>query len=139
MLPLKRLFAFIGLMLAYVLRHSEHFLVDAKDPIWEHYHSFRWYLLPHGLMGARALLLGPMQFSDRVRQRFTRLHRVVGRFYVAGVLVAAPLGFYSQFFEEKTGAPRSFSFAALTQATVWILTTAIAMASKEMCSGIGSG
>ena len=79
------------------------------------------------MMGACALLLGPMQFSDRLRARFTKLHRVVGRFYVAGVLVAAPLGFYIQYFEERTGAPRSFSFAALTQATVWIATTAIAM------------
>jgi uncharacterized membrane protein YozB (DUF420 family) len=69
-----------------------------------------------------------MQFSDCLCQRFTRLYRVVGRFYVAGVLAAAPLGFYIQFFEEKTRAPRSFSFAARTQATVWILTTAIAMA-----------
>jgi hypothetical protein len=46
------------------------------------------------------------------------------------VLVAAPLGFYLQFFEEKTGAPRSFSFAALTQAAVWILTTAMAFIFK---------
>jgi predicted membrane protein DUF2306 len=63
------------------------------------------------MMGGCALLLGPMQFSDRLRARFTKLHHVAGRFYVAGVLVAAPLGFYIQYFEERTGAPRSLSFA----------------------------
>ena len=31
------LFGFIGLMVAYVLRHNEHFLIDPKDPVWQHY------------------------------------------------------------------------------------------------------
>ncbi len=96
--PKHILFGFIGLMLAYVLRHNEPFLIDAQDPEWSHIHSFKWWLLPHGLMGACALLLGPMQFSESLRQRFTKFHRVVGRFYVAGVFVAAPLGFYIQHF-----------------------------------------
>ncbi len=122
------LFGFIGLMLAYVLRHNEHFLIDAKDPEWPHIQSFKWWLLPHGLMGACALLLGPMQFSERLRRRFTKLHRVVGRFYVAGVFVAAPLGFYIQHFEERMGGARSFSVAAAVDAILWMLTTAIALA-----------
>src|SRR6267154_4759599 len=125
--PKYLLFAFIGLMLAYVLRHNEHFLIDAKDPNWAHIHPFRWYLLPHGIMGACALLLGPMQFSDRLRQRFAKFHRVVGRFYVGGVFFCAPLGFYIQYYEERMGGRRSFSFAAFTDAAIWMLTTAIAM------------
>jgi hypothetical protein len=36
-----------------------------------------------------------MQFSDRPRLPYAKLHRVVGRFYIAGVFVAAPLGIYS--------------------------------------------
>jgi hypothetical protein len=48
------LFALIGLMVAYVLRHNESFLIDAKDPVWQHYQPFKWWLLPHGLAGACA-------------------------------------------------------------------------------------
>jgi uncharacterized membrane protein len=118
----------IGLMLAYVLVHNESFLINAQDPQWQHIHPFRWYLLPHGLAGACALLLAPMQFSDRLRRRFARLHRVVGRIYVGGVLIAAPLGFYIQYFSEHSGTARSFSVAAATQATTWIITTLIALA-----------
>jgi uncharacterized membrane protein len=125
--PKYLLFAFVGLMVAYVLVHNERFLIDANHPVWNHYQPFKWYLLPHGIMGACALLLGPMQFSDRLRQRFTKFHRVVGRFYVAGVFLAAPLGFYIQYFEERLGGARSFSFAAATDAALWMLTTAIAM------------
>jgi uncharacterized membrane protein len=126
--PKYILFAIIGVMVAYVLRHNEHFLIDAKDAEWPHIQPFKWWLLPHGVMGACALLLGPMQFSERLRRRFTKFHRVVGRFYVAGVFVAAPLGFYIQHFEERTGSARSFSIAAAVDAILWMLTTGIAMA-----------
>ncbi|MGA8340376.1 MAG: DUF2306 domain-containing protein [Candidatus Sulfotelmatobacter sp.] len=125
--PKYLLFAAIGLMLAYVILHDESFLVQPKDPVWQHYAPFKWWLLPHGIAGACALLLGPMQFSDRLRHRFRRLHRVVGRIYVAGVFVAAPLGFYIQYFEERMGDPRSFSIAAAADAALWMITTGIAM------------
>ncbi len=39
------LFGFVGLMIGYVLVHNESFLVHRDDPVWQHYHSFRWYLL----------------------------------------------------------------------------------------------
>ena len=68
MRPKYVLFAFIALMMAYVLRHNESFLVHPQDPVWQHYHPFRWWLLPHGIAGACALLLGPLQFSDRLRR-----------------------------------------------------------------------
>jgi uncharacterized membrane protein len=125
--PKYLLFAAIGLMLTYVIPHDESFLVHPKDPLWQHYEPFKWWLLPHGIAGACALLLGPMQFSDRLRGRFRQLHRIVGRIYVASVFVAAPLGFYIQYFEERTGDPRSFSIAAAADATLWMSTTGIAM------------
>src|SRR6516162_1810617 len=92
--------AAICLMLTYVIPHDESFLVHPKDPLWHHYEPFKWWLLPHGVAGACALLLGTMQFSDRLRDRFRQLHRVVGRIYVAGAFVAAPLGLYIQCFQE---------------------------------------
>ena len=117
-----------GLMLAYVLYHDESFLVNSKDPFRQHYEPFKWWLLPHGIAGACALLLGPMQFSERLRQRYRKLHRVVGRIYVIGVFVAAPLGFYIQYFQERMGDPRSFSVTAAAFAVLWMTTTGIALA-----------
>jgi uncharacterized membrane protein len=115
-------------MVAYVLYHNESFLIHSRDPVWQHYQPFRWWLLPHGVAGACALFLGPMQFSDRLRRRFTKLHRIVGRFYIAGVCIAGPLGFYIQYFEERMGEARSFSIAAAVDATLLMVTTAIACA-----------
>ncbi len=123
------IFGFIFLMMAYVLNHNERFLINAADPAWMHYQTFKWWLLPHGLAAACALLLGPMQFSDRLRRRYTRLHRVVGRFYVAGAVIGAPLGAFIQYrFDEKLGGSRGFSIATVVDASIWMLTTLIALA-----------
>lgn len=120
-------FGVVALMIAYVLVHNEGYLVNRQDPFWQHVRPFRWYMLAHGVAGACALLLAPMQFSDRLRRRYVQLHRVVGYVYVVGTAIAAPIGFYIQYYHERLGSPRSFSFAAATQATSWIVTTTIAL------------
>jgi uncharacterized membrane protein len=125
--PKYLLFAVILAMIAYVLGHNEHFLIDRADPFWDHIEPFKWWLLPHGMAGACAIFLGPMQFSDRLRQRFTKLHRVVGRIYVAGACILAPLGVYIQFVEEGMGASRSFTIAAAVDAVLLTSTTGIAL------------
>ena len=45
--PKYLLFGFIALMLAYVIPHDESFLLHPKDPLWQHYEPFKWWLLPH--------------------------------------------------------------------------------------------
>lgn len=124
--PKYVVFTLVGLMIAYVLYHNESFLVHSDDPVWHHYHPFRWWLLPHGIAGACAIFLGPLQFSDRLRARFTKMHRVIGRIYVFGALIVAPLGAYIQYYEERMGAARSFTMAAVVDAALLMITTAIA-------------
>lgn len=116
-------FSVVGLMMAYVLYHNESFLIDRDHPAWQHYEPFKWWLLPHGISGACALFLGPLQFSDWLRQRFLKLHRVVGRIYVGGVLIGAPLGWYIQRME----GPKSFEIAAGVDAALWMFTTGLAL------------
>ena len=115
-------------MFLYVVDHSERFLIDPADGEWMHIESFKWWLLPHAIAGACALILGPMQFSDRLRQRFISVHRAVGRLYVTGVFIAAPLGIYIQYLNEPLGFARSFTIETVFQAGLWMLTTGIAFA-----------
>jgi hypothetical protein len=110
----------------YVLYHNERFLVDSSHPAWQHYESFKWWLLPHGIFGAIVLLFAPLQFSNRLRQRFTKTHRVMGRLYVVGALVLAPLGAYIQYYQERMGAPRSFTILAIVDAAMLMGATTLA-------------
>jgi hypothetical protein len=68
-----------------------------------------------------------MQFWERLRLRFTMLHRVTGSIYVTGALVLAPLGAYIQFLDEAQGATRSFTIAATVDAILLMTTTAIGL------------
>ena len=102
-------FAVIAAMAAYVLYHNERFLLDPAHPVWNHYEPFKWWLLPHGLAGACALLLAPMQFAEGLRHRHTALHRTTGAIYVTSAFILAPLGLYIQYLDEAQGAARSFT------------------------------
>jgi uncharacterized membrane protein len=119
-------FSIIAVASTYVLYHNERFLVEAENPLWQHYAPFKWWLLPHAVFGAIVLLVAPFQFSDRIRQRFTRAHRIMGRLYVVGVIVLAPLGAYIQYYQERSGAPRSFTVLAIVDALMLIGATAFA-------------
>ena len=104
--PRHALFACVALMLANVLFHTEHFLIDGSDPSWPHYHDIGRWLLPHGLIGAMALVLSFMQFSVRLRTRYTRVHRVSGRIYITAVCIVAPLGAYLSYLDRDDTHPR---------------------------------
>ena len=120
-------FSMISLASLYVLYHNERFLVDSNHPAWQHYAPFKWWLLPHGIFGAIVLLFAPLQFSERLRLRFTKMHRVMGRLYVAGAIGLAPLGAYIQYYQERMGAPRSFTVLAIVDAAMLMGATALAL------------
>jgi len=125
--PKTLLFAVIAAMYVYVLWTNERFLFNPADPEWQHIATFKWMLLPHAMVASLALFLGPLQFSDRLRRRFAKLHRVLGYFYVTGVFVGAPIGAYIEYFEERLGEARSFTIATATDGTIWIFATATAL------------
>ena len=126
--PAKYLvFTAIAAMTAYVLYHNERFLIDPAHPIWNHYEPFKWWLLPHGLAGACALLLAPLQFAEGLRRRHTTLHRTIGTFYIIGVFILGPLGLYIQYLDEAQGAARSFTVETIIQSSTLMITTAIGL------------
>lgn len=121
------IFTVVAIMLVYVLFHNERFVVQPDNPVWQHYEPFKWWLLPHAIAGAFVILLAPLQFSDRLRRRFTGLHRILGRLYVVGAFILAPIGAYIQYLEERQGFPRSFTVLGVIDAVMLFGTTLIAL------------
>jgi uncharacterized membrane protein len=120
--PKHILFGVLGLLTLFVIYNNERFIIDHSDPLWTYYLSVRWLLVPHGLAGAICLCLGATQFSTRLRQRHARVHRVLGRCYVIGVAIAAPLSIYITIMRNEL----PLRVAIYTQASLWLLTTAVA-------------
>jgi hypothetical protein len=124
--PKGAVFLAVGAMTLYVLYHNERFLIEPDNPLWQHYAEIAYWLVPHAVAGTCALLLAPLQFSERLRTRYTRAHHIVGRVYVIGALVLAPLGAYGQYLLESSGAPREFTTLAIVDAAMLMTTTLVA-------------
>jgi hypothetical protein len=72
----------LGLTVVFVFVTSELLLVT-DYPMYHAYRlqviADRHLLIPHTLAGTLALLIGPINFSSRIRQRHLQLHRILGR------------------------------------------------------------
>jgi len=79
----------------------------------------------HVFASAIALLLGPFQFSSRLRTKYLKLHRLAGRIYLSvGVLLGGLAGLYvAQFAFGGIVSIVGFSVLAIT----WLVTGAIAL------------
>ena len=94
----KRLFfGVFGVAFLFVLWHNERFILDARSPAWTFFNPIRWQLIPHGVGGAIALILGALQFSTRLRSRHPRIHRNCGKLYIIATLILAPVAVWMAF------------------------------------------
>jgi uncharacterized membrane protein len=85
----------LGITVLFVFITSELLLIT-DYPMYHAYRlqviADRHLLVPHTLSGVMALLIGPLQFSSRFRQRHLKLHRVLGRIYVLSVFIGSFTG-----------------------------------------------
>ena len=88
------LFAGLLPLFLFVLWHDERFVFIHSDEKWAYYVPVRGLVVPHVLGGLLALLIGPFQFSSRFRQRHLSIHRIMGRVYLASVVVSAVVALY---------------------------------------------
>jgi uncharacterized membrane protein len=91
------------------------------------YHAYRLQviadrglLIPHTLAGIFALLIGPINFSSRIRNRYLKLHRVLGRIYVVSVFVGSFTGIALAW--GRPGLP-----GTSMQAAAWMVCTTAAL------------
>ncbi len=115
-------FAAVGAATLFVLWNNERFFLNPRAPEWAHFNPIRWQLVPHGIGGTLALLLGAIQFSARIRQRFPHVHRFSGRLYIGGTFVAGPVAIWMAFIN----SPWFLVPFTIIQATTWMLFTGIA-------------
>ena len=85
----------LGLTTLFVFITSE-LLLYTDYPMYHAYRlqviADRGLLIPHTLAGTFALLIGPINFSSRIRERHLKLHRVFGYIYLVSVLVGSFTG-----------------------------------------------
>ncbi|MBZ9631903.1 DUF2306 domain-containing protein [Salegentibacter sp. LM13S] len=77
----------------------------------------------HIFLGGLALLIGWLQFSKKLRNKYMTLHRRIGETYIISVLISGICGLYIAFFSTG-GATSVFGFGSL--ALIWLISTFLA-------------
>src|SRR5437868_15479099 len=83
------LFSLLGLMFLVVLWNNERFIIDHSHPDWTYYFPVRYLMIPHGMGGLTALLIGPLQLSSRFSTKPVHVHRSMDGFYIGGITLGA--------------------------------------------------
>ena len=113
----------IGLITLFVFITSE-VMLYTDYPMYHAYRlqviADRALLIPHSLAGTLALLIGPLNFSSRLRQRHIQLHRVLGRIYLFSVFVGSFTGIALAY--GRPGFP-----GTTMQASAWMVCTTAAV------------
>lgn len=99
------------------------FLQVKQDVVYNVAWRFSFYT--HITGGILSLLIGPFQLLPKLRQHYPKLHRVMGRIYVVGILfIGTPSGLYMAMYANG-GILASVGFSIL--AVLWFTTTLLAV------------
>lgn len=99
-------------------------ILDPMSPIALHYAPAKLFLPVHAVFGILAMGLAAFQFSNRLRARYLRIHRILGYAYVMSVFISAPFAVVVAF---KIPKPVSGIAANCMQSLGWIVCTSIAL------------
>ena len=96
-------------------------ILKPTNPMHDLLYSQRWLLFPHIAGALTVLILGPLQFSRSMRQRNPARHRLLGKCYIVGVLVAAiPAVLMARHY------PAFLPYSVTINAVLWLTNTAAA-------------
>lgn len=123
---IAQLFLWVGIVtLTWHFMHSaNHFLALTPEALGK-YFSVRWVLIAHITAGGGALVLGPLQFWDRLRRYQVRLHRIIGLVYLLAI-VTSSLGAVVLAYTTAYQVNWAYAFSLQVWVSVWIASTYIA-------------
>ncbi|WP_343745912.1 DUF2306 domain-containing protein [Chitinophaga sp.] len=102
---------------------ADHYLQFTRETMGKYY-SVRYFLIMHITSGGGALLLGPMQFWNRLLAN-KRLHRIIGYLYLLAIL-ASSLCAVVLAATSAYAINWAYAFSLQIWVSVWITTTGIA-------------
>lgn len=122
---LRRLVAAVILIASAVFVVRAFHLFTFRPEVLGKYVPVRWFLFGHIAGGMAALVTGPFQLWRASRSRYRRAHRVAGRVYVVGVVLAAS-GALVLASTAAPGVSWAYAISLHVLATVWLGSTLLA-------------
>ncbi len=128
----KLLFVVMGVLalligaypLIYAFVESKNTFLGSKSP--ELFHSMIWTtaFFAHITFGGLALFIGWRQFGSSFRNKYLKIHRIIGTFYVIAVMISSVSAVYMGFYANG-GLVSAIGFICL--GLIWFITTLAAL------------
>lgn len=116
-------FAIFFAITAFVTFMKNREILNPASDVAQHFAPATVFLIPHAIFAGLAMVMGAFQFSNRLRARYLRVHRVMGYIYVVAVMIGAPIAIP---LAARVDTP-SLVAASAVQAFGWMLCTGIAL------------
>ena len=116
-------FAIFFAATAFVTFMKNREILQPTSLVAQHFAPGMAFLIPHAIFAGVAMVMGAFQFSNRLRARYLRAHRIIGYIYVVSVMIGAPIAIP---LAARVDTP-SIVAAAVVQSFGWMLCTGIAL------------
>jgi len=91
-----------------------------NEETYEEYWKINWLLLIHILAGLVVLLIGPLQFFPYFRAKNIKIHKWLGKIYLAGIILGSFFSLYiAIFFTAKSHW--TWAAALIPLSVIWLL------------------
>ncbi len=112
--------------LLYAFVEEKYTLLGSKAPEILHNTIWKTAFPAHIIFGGTALFIGWRQFGSSFRNKYLKIHRVIGKMYVIAVVISSVSAIYMGFYANG-GIIAATGFIILGM--IWLITTLIALIS----------
>lgn len=112
--------------LLYAFVDEKYTLLGSKAPEILYNRIWKTAFLAHIIFGALALFIGWRQFGSSFRNKYKRLHRVIGKVYIIAVIISSVTSVYMGFYANG-GIIAATGFISL--GIIWLISTLVSLVS----------
>ena len=112
------------LVTRFFMSGADHFLDLTPESLGK-YFKVKWIVIAHITAGGGALVLGPIQFWDKIRINYRRFHRLAGVLYLLAIVVSSSCAVILAF-TTSYDVNWAYAFSLQVWVSVWIICTFIA-------------
>ncbi|MNK08440.1 hypothetical protein D3C87_263780 [compost metagenome] len=115
---------FILIIAIFFIYENRRFYLFTPEALGK-YIDVKWVIISHIFCGSVALLSGPLLLWEYFRNRFLKIHRLLGKMYVIAILISG-LGALYLTFTTGLQVNLTYSFALQIQIFAWLTSTGLA-------------
>ncbi|MEM5564051.1 DUF2306 domain-containing protein [Psychroserpens sp. AS72] len=116
-----------GLLICYyVIKSAFPMLIPTEEVYGSYYFTRVFWVFPHIVLGIVATIIGPFQFIPKIRNKYLKIHRQLGRIYIISTVLSGISGMYMA---ATSGVNLPYTVGLFVLGAVWSTSSILALIS----------